>query len=108
MTSGLWLLEATNVCRRLHLTGMPQTCRRHAAVPEQWRRQNGQRSQKYPSARPEISGLAPLPRALRHPAAAAGAAEPAVDPTNDALPLGSALDAQAAAEPPPWRAHRGG
>jgi len=55
-----------------------------------------------------MSGLARLPRALRHPAAAAGASGPAVDPTNDALPLGSALTAQTAAEPPPWRAHRGG
>jgi hypothetical protein len=86
----------------------PHSAGRDAAVPELWRRQNGQRGQKYPSALPEISGLAPLPRALRHPAAAAGASGPAVDPTNDALPLGSALTAQTAAEPPPWRAHRGG
>ena len=46
-------------------------------------------------ARQQCMGLARLPRALRHPAGAAGASEPAVDPTNDLLPLGSALAAQA-------------
>ena len=78
-----------------------------AAVAQRWR-QHAEHIQKYLRGLPEISGLAPLPRALRHPAAAAGAAGPAVDTTSDALPLGSALDAQAAAETPPWRAHRPG
>ena len=48
----------------------------------------------------------PLRRALLHPEAATGAAELAVEPVKDQLPFGGGL-AQAVAEPPPWRAHRG-